>query len=33
MVDDLIRLINLGIITINDIKDLTIKEQIQNKMI
>lgn len=33
MVDDLVRLINLGIITVDDIKDATIKAQVQAKLI
>lgn len=32
MIDDLIRLINFGIITVDSIKDLTIKAQVQAKL-
>ena len=32
MVEDLVRLIKVGIITIDDIKDLTIKAEVQTKL-
>lgn len=33
MIDDLVRLIKLGIITVDSIKDATIKEEVQAKLI
>lgn len=32
MVDDLVRLIQVGIITVDDIKDATIKAEVQTKL-
>lgn len=32
MIDDLVRLVNLGVITIDDIKDASIKTELQAKL-